>query len=55
MVIPNLLTFPDSVIVEDIKDELYLNTSGCRRKCGQATSGRCPRRTAVHMLTTRSN
>jgi len=37
MVIPNLLTYPDSVVVEDIKEENYLYTSGYRRKCGQAT------------------
>ena len=37
MVIPNLLTYPDSVVVEDIKEENYLYTSGYRRRCGQAT------------------
>jgi type IV secretion system protein VirD4 len=37
MVIPNLLTYPESVVVEDIKEENYLYTSGYRRRCGQAT------------------
>ena len=37
MVIPNLLTYPDSVVVEDIKGENYLYTSGYRRKCGHET------------------
>lgn len=34
MVIPNLLTYPDSVVVEDIKEENFLFTSGYRRSCG---------------------
>jgi type IV secretion system protein VirD4 len=34
MVIPNLLTYPDSVVVEDIKEENFLYTSGYRRQCG---------------------
>ncbi len=34
VVIPNLLTYPDSVVVEDIKEENYLYTSGYRKKCG---------------------
>ncbi len=37
MVIPNLLTYPDSVVVEDIKGENYLYTSGYRRRCGHET------------------
>lgn len=37
MVIPNLLTYPHSVVVEDIKGENWLYTSGYRRKCGQET------------------
>ena len=35
IVIPNLLTYPDSAVVEDIKLENFLYTSGYRRKCGQ--------------------
>lgn len=35
MVIPNLLTYPHSVVVEDIKGENFLYTSGYRRLCGQ--------------------
>jgi type IV secretion system protein VirD4 len=34
MVIPNLLTYPDSVVVEDIKEENFMYTSGYRRQCG---------------------
>jgi hypothetical protein len=34
VVIPNLLTYPDSAVVEDIKEENFLYTSGYRRKCG---------------------
>jgi len=37
LVIPNLLTDPDSVVVEDIKEENYLYTSGYRRACGHET------------------
>ena len=37
LVIPNLLTYPDSVVVEDIKEENYLYTSGYRRACGHET------------------
>lgn len=37
LVIPNLLTYPDSVVVEDIKEENYHYTSGYRRACGQET------------------
>lgn len=37
MVIPNLLTYPHSVVVEDIKGENWLYTSGYRRRCGQET------------------
>ncbi|MFM0372723.1 type IV secretory system conjugative DNA transfer family protein [Paraburkholderia aspalathi] len=37
IVIPNLLTYPDSVVVEDIKEENYLYTSGYRRACGHET------------------
>lgn len=37
MVIPNLLTYPHSVVVEDIKGENFLYTSGYRRQCGQET------------------
>ncbi|WP_321899472.1 type IV secretory system conjugative DNA transfer family protein [Paraburkholderia heleia] len=37
MVIPNLLTYPHSVVVEDIKGENFLYTSGYRRLCGQET------------------
>lgn len=35
VVIPNLLTYPDSAVVEDIKLENFLYTSGYRKKCGQ--------------------
>ena len=34
IVIPNLLTYPDSAVVEDIKLENFLYTSGYRRKRG---------------------
>ncbi|MFM0671512.1 type IV secretory system conjugative DNA transfer family protein [Paraburkholderia sediminicola] len=37
LVIPNLLTYPDSVVVEDIKEENYHYTSGYRRACGHET------------------
>jgi type IV secretion system protein VirD4 len=37
LVIPNLLTYPDSVVVEDIKEENFLYTSGYRRACGHET------------------
>ncbi|MFM0349139.1 type IV secretory system conjugative DNA transfer family protein [Paraburkholderia sp. RL17-347-BIC-D] len=37
IVIPNLLTYPDSVVVEDIKEENYHYTSGYRRACGHET------------------
>jgi type IV secretion system protein VirD4 len=37
LVIPNLLTYPDSAVVEDIKEENYLYTSGYRRACGHET------------------
>src|SRR5258708_1288156 len=37
LVIPNFLTYPDSVVVEDIKEENYLYTSGYRRACGHET------------------
>jgi Type IV secretory pathway, VirD4 components len=37
LVIPNLLTYADSVVVEDIKEENYHYTSGYRRACGQET------------------
>ncbi|SEF13016.1 type IV secretion system protein VirD4 [Burkholderia sp. WP9] len=37
LVIPNLLTYPDSVVVEDVKEENYLYTSGYRRACGHET------------------
>lgn len=36
VVIPNLLSFPDSVVVVDLKLENYAFTSGYRRRCGQA-------------------
>ncbi|KVG59969.1 type IV secretory system conjugative DNA transfer family protein [Burkholderia territorii] len=35
VVIPNLLTFPDSVVALDIKQENYAVTAGFRRACGQ--------------------
>ncbi|CAM2187975.1 type IV secretion system protein VirD4 [Paraburkholderia sacchari] len=35
IVIPNLLTFPDSVVVLDIKQENYVATAGFRRAHGQ--------------------
>lgn len=37
LAIPNLLTYPDSVVVEDIKEENYHYTSGYRRACGHET------------------
>ncbi|MFM0349745.1 type IV secretory system conjugative DNA transfer family protein [Paraburkholderia sp. RL17-347-BIC-D] len=37
LVIPNLLTYPDSAVVEDIKEENYHYTSGYRRACGHET------------------
>lgn len=36
VVIPNLLTYPDSIIVLDIKGENYDMTSRYRKNCGQA-------------------
>ena len=36
VVIPNLLNWPDSVVVLDIKGENYSVTAGYRAKCGQA-------------------
>lgn len=36
IVIPNLLSYPDSVVVLDIKQENYAVTAGFRRACGQA-------------------
>lgn len=35
IVIPNLLSFPDSVVVLDVKQENYAITAGFRRACGQ--------------------
>ena len=34
VVIPNLLTYPDSMVVQDIKLENFYYTSGYRKKCG---------------------
>jgi type IV secretion system protein VirD4 len=36
IVIPNLLSYPDSVVVLDIKQENYAITAGFRRACGQS-------------------
>ncbi|KFX63328.1 type IV secretion system protein VirD4 [Paraburkholderia fungorum] len=35
VVIPNLLSFPDSVVVLDVKQENYAVTAGFRKACGQ--------------------
>jgi type IV secretion system protein VirD4 len=35
IVIPNLLSYPDSVVVLDVKQENYAITAGFRRACGQ--------------------
>jgi type IV secretion system protein VirD4 len=36
IVIPNMLHYPGSVVVNDIKGELFEKTAGFRNKCGQA-------------------
>jgi type IV secretion system protein VirD4 len=36
VVIPNMLHYPGSVVVNDIKGELFEKTAGFRKKCGQA-------------------
>jgi type IV secretion system protein VirD4 len=36
VVVPNLLAYPDSVVVNDLKGELWQKTSGFRREHGQA-------------------
>ena len=42
VVVPNLLNWPDSVVVLDIKGENYDITAGYRAECGQAVYAFCP-------------
>src|SRR5476649_2534215 len=56
LVIPNLLTYPDSVVVEDIKEENYLYTSAIGgRAVTKPICGRRFRKTAARTRTTPSN